>query len=1353
MSRLILFLGLTGLSLLSLTAAPPVTRSLIVELDAKAQPALRQQASLPPLADGRPLERWINSVPSAPSAIQVTPAARPQIRMDEAEAFVRFDGKEDFLSLTGLRRLSAQATVFVLASPHSNPGLFSAMFSTAVAGQNDYTSGLNLDFGPAATDQLSVLNLETAGAPGFRDWLQPGHNLAANLPFGGFHVFTVRTQIGEKGNELFLDGVLLGQGRRLESTIGLDEMVIGGRLLSHDAGEPPYPQSFFHGDIAAVLVYDRALTDEEREAVEQALFARTPALNALAAGRAGHALEVLRDPPPVQMLAPGFSVRKLPVQLTNINNLRYRHDGVLVALGYDGRVHLLRDTDGDGLEDQATVFWDQSPPLRVPLGIALLPKNDPRGDGVFVASKGKVSLLLDKDRDGRAEEEIIVAQGWKEIFAGVDATGIAIDPQTGWLYYGMGVENFADAYMVDPATGQARYRLEKDHGTIQRVSPDFKIRETVCTGIRFACGLAFNRHGDLFATEQEGATWLPNGNPFDELLHIQPGKHYGFPPRHPKHLPQVIDEPAVMEYGPQHQSTVGLIFNEGVNGGPAFGPPSWHGDALVCGEARGKLYRTKLIKTPHGYVAQNHLIACLSMLTVDCCVTPRGDLLIACHSGPPDWGTGPTGPGTIFHVRYEKPEVPQPIHAWAAAPDEFRIAFDRSLNPNDWVGAAEKIKIEAGAYVRAGDRYEVIRPGYQVVRDQMAVPRRWVEVQSLSLTPDQRTLVLRVPRQTEAVHYAITLPVPTSWQTASPIEQRAEMDVDLTLEGVLAEVTTGASSAKTVLPHPALEVSQAFTTGSADHEVFFQSLTQPGATLTLRGQVNVSNLFVPDIQPGSVLDYSLEKDAFAQQRMTLEPAALVKEDTNEPPPFEKPSDIFGRFVSYSVTLPASRTAEANQLAFSLGQEKRPLPLRRLRLPWGQKSGATAADASLARTDVKGNWLRGRRLFFGAATCSTCHTLRGEGVAFGPDLTNLVHRDRESVLHDILQPSATINPDQAGTTLTLTDGTQLNGLVRELTDTKVVLALPGGAVIEKPRADIAKMEPMRGSLMPEGLGQQLSREQLEDLLTFLLTEPLQPAPIVRVDPPAPGPRSLKEIAAFLPPPGTAPTATPPLRILLSADEKDHGVGEHDYPLWLERWTKLLSLAENVTVTPVMGFPTREQFADADVAVFYSRSEGWNLEAARVLDEFQQRGGGLVYLHWAVRGREFDTALAERIGLASNVIKYRHGVLDLVFSDTPHPIIEGFTRLRLTDESYWKLTGDPSRLGILATSHEDNAPQPQLWVFERGNSRVFGCIPGHYTWTFDDPLYRLLVLRGLAWAAQQDDINRFAELSLIGARIAP
>ena len=128
------------------------------------------------------------------------------------------------------------------------------------------------------------------------------------------------------------------------------------------------------------------------------------------------------------------------------------------------------------------------------------------------------------------------------------------------------------------------------------------------------------------------------------------------------------------------------------------------------------------------------------------------------------------------------------------------------------------------------------------------------------------------------------------------------------------------------------------------------------------------------------------------------------------------------------------------------------------------------------------------------------------------------------------------------------------------------------------------------------------------------------------------------------------------------------------------------------------------------------------------------------------------LADRVGLAFSFSKFRHGPLDIVFNDAKHPITRGFQRLSFIDESYWALKGDPARLSILASSMEDQAPQPQLWTFEREQSRVFGCIPGHYTWTFDDPLYRLLVLRGICWAAKEADVERLSELALIGARIA-
>lgn len=152
------------------------------------------------------------------------------------------------------------------------------------------------------------------------------------------------------------------------------------------------------------------------------------------------------------------------------------------------------------------------------------------------------------------------------------------------------------------------YDLNSLRGTIQKYDPRTKQRTTFATGLRVPVALAFNHEGDLFNTDQEGETWMPDGNPLDELNHIVAGKNYGFPPRHPRWLPGIDSEPPVAAFGPQHQSACGLVFNtphEAINppdatnsplafplpGAPAqglFGPFGWKNQAFVTGESRGK---------------------------------------------------------------------------------------------------------------------------------------------------------------------------------------------------------------------------------------------------------------------------------------------------------------------------------------------------------------------------------------------------------------------------------------------------------------------------------------------------------------------------------------------------------------------------------------------------------------------------------------------------------------------------------------------------------------------------------------------------------------------------------------------
>jgi type 1 glutamine amidotransferase len=98
------------------------------------------------------------------------------------------------------------------------------------------------------------------------------------------------------------------------------------------------------------------------------------------------------------------------------------------------------------------------------------------------------------------------------------------------------------------------------------------------------------------------------------------------------------------------------------------------------------------------------------------------------------------------------------------------------------------------------------------------------------------------------------------------------------------------------------------------------------------------------------------------------------------------------------------------------------------------------------------------------------------------------------------------------------------------------------------------------------------------------------------------------------------------------------------------------------------------------------------------------------------------------------------------------------MRLVDESYFPPAPalDPTRVEVLATSEEvavdgqHAAPQPMFWTYEVGKGRVYGCVLGHYNWTFDSPYFRLLLLRGVAWAAQEDP-RRFDPVVLRGAAV--
>ena len=184
----------------------------------------------------------------------------------------------------------------------------------------------------------------------------------------------------------------------------------------------------------------------------------------------------------------------------------------------------------------------------------------------------------------------------------------------------------------------------------------------------------------------------------------------------------------------------------------------------------------------------------------------------------------------------------------------------------------------------------------------------------------------------------------------------------------------------------------------------------------------------------------------------------------------------------------------------------------------------------------------------------------------------------------------------------------------------------------------------------------------------------------------------------------------------------------------------------------------QWASADVVVAICYLD-WTKPRVQELDAFLARGGGFVVVHAATWTRpEPSPQLAELTGVGG-FTRWREGPLELELNPE-HPICRGLpAKIRLVDEAYWPPTPAPApgTIEVLAISREaDNGgpavARPLIWTHRRGQGRVFGCVPGHYNWTLDDPLYRLLLLRGIAWSAGESPY-RFDLLALERARVAP
>jgi putative heme-binding domain-containing protein len=215
---------------------------------------------------------------------------------------------------------------------------------------------------------------------------------------------------------------------------------------------------------------------------------------------------------------------------------------------------------------------------------------------------------------------------------------------------------------------------------------------------------------------------------------------------------------------------------------------------------------------------------------------------------------------------------------------------------------------------------------------------------------------------------------------------------------------------------------------------------------------------------------------------------------------EKARDVLVSRSSWSAAaLAAVDRGRVPAKEFSIEQVRRILLHRDARLRervekhWGQVRPASSRQkqgrimaVSQSLRQGKGDARSGKPL--AVKLCLNCHQLFGEGAKIGPDLTGADRKNLEVLLPNVIDPGAVIREGYQQYVVATKDGRVLQGLLAENTKERVTVLDAQGVRTTLRRKEVESLTRAESSLMPEGLLDALSDQELRDLFAFLGSEP-------------------------------------------------------------------------------------------------------------------------------------------------------------------------------------------------------------------------------------------------------------------------
>jgi len=148
--------------------------------------------------------------------------------------------------------------------------------------------------------------------------------------------------------------------------------------------------------------------------------------------------------------------------------------------------------------------------------------------------------------------------------------------------------------------------------------------------------------------------------------------------------------------------------------------------------------------------------------------------------------------------------------------------------------------------------------------------------------------------------------------------------------------------------------------------------------------------------------------------------------------------------------------------------------------------ATDTDVWLKHLAGREDPEAGRRIFAHPklAGCFRCHRVEGRGQDVGPDLSTIGLTSRRHILESILQPSAEVAPHYQSWRVETAEGKVRTGLLVDTSLDQYTYVDEQGKRFKVKTGDVVESRALPTSIMPAGLADRLTDQELRDLLAYL-----------------------------------------------------------------------------------------------------------------------------------------------------------------------------------------------------------------------------------------------------------------------------